>query len=580
MLWIDITFVTRINDLLSQSLIVACGRSCSDRRLEVVKLFGFLRADGNFPSAVTLGQYTRAIAEGFSKRSSGKSCNMTEALSNMLTDASNEIEVNYLIGSNGSNNINILDGNLVELEQSGRSWRYERDGFKDGPDLSMETNDSRHDFNLNGTTKPNKSYYTKRGHHKSWFPVVCSSSFNPRWDAGIQGKCNEFLNDFKFVALWSRATTCEKCSYILLDEEIQAGWQTQDDDAEPIDTVGCPRCFNPVYPLLGYKEMIIDSTTKQLDDIPLRDEEGPMPPQLKTTVMSHQDPDSSIGFVPYTSPSKLRYKMEKYIEEYGEDVLERERLRRLDPTIFYNLWFYCARFSLPLPLSLAVEPSADGLDAEKNSCGNWCAMASWEKSVAEEGCRSAALCILQLFEKTHDISVQGNNIATTVNQGLLQSEAPLQSDLFISDDFPMLANFNLQSYAQSDWDHPDLSEILFKLVEACDKRDLLPVIECVLQRNIDRAERYGPYDKSNTTLDCYKTLLYLTRYQCTSAFHRFFPGVVRPCKGWHFWCPTGTVSVFDRMFRDAVVRLRSHGTKIHEPSDQALGFRSVFGQIV
>jgi hypothetical protein len=448
----------------------------------------------------------------------------------------------------------------------------------------METSDSKQDLIPNGTIKANKSYYTKRGHHKSWFPVTCSSSFNPLWDAVIQGESQEFLNEFKFIALWSRATTCERCSYVLLDEEIQGGWQTQDDDTEPIDTVGCPRCFNRVYPLLGYKEMTIDSRTKELQDMPLRDEEGPMPPQLKNKFNSHQDPDSSIGFVPYTSPSKLRYKLEKYVEEYGEDVLERERLRRLDPTIFYNFWWYCARFSLPLPL--AIEPSVvsiEGNDAEKPGCCHWCAIASWDKSVAEEGCRSAALCILQLFEKTNAISVQANSAKATANLGLLQSDSSLLSDLLISDDFPILANFNLQAYAQSDWDHPDLSEILFKLVEACDKRDLLPVIECILQRNLDRTERYGPCDKDSSSLDCYKTLLYLTRYQCTSAFHRFFPAVSRPCRGWHFWCPTGTVSIFDRMFRDAVDRLRLNGrlhTKIHEPSDQALGFRSVFGQLV
>ena len=52
-------------------LIVACGRADSDRRQELVRLFGLLRSDGIFPSAVTLGQYTRAIAEGFSKQSCG-----------------------------------------------------------------------------------------------------------------------------------------------------------------------------------------------------------------------------------------------------------------------------------------------------------------------------------------------------------------------------------------------------------------------------------------------------------------------------------------------------------------------------
>jgi len=42
-----------------RALMVACGRTTSDRRVELVKLFGLLRSDGIFPSAVTLGQYTR-----------------------------------------------------------------------------------------------------------------------------------------------------------------------------------------------------------------------------------------------------------------------------------------------------------------------------------------------------------------------------------------------------------------------------------------------------------------------------------------------------------------------------------------
>ena len=55
-----------------RALIVACGRTNSDRRVELVKLFGLLRSDGIFPSAVTLGQYTRALAEGYSKRAAAE----------------------------------------------------------------------------------------------------------------------------------------------------------------------------------------------------------------------------------------------------------------------------------------------------------------------------------------------------------------------------------------------------------------------------------------------------------------------------------------------------------------------------
>ena len=52
-----------------RALIVACRRSGSDRRVELVVLFRFLRSDTIFSSAVTLGQYKKAIAEEFLMRS-------------------------------------------------------------------------------------------------------------------------------------------------------------------------------------------------------------------------------------------------------------------------------------------------------------------------------------------------------------------------------------------------------------------------------------------------------------------------------------------------------------------------------
>ena len=51
-----------------QAFIVACGRSGSDRQVELVVLFWLLRSDAIFQSTVTLGQYTKAITEEFSMR--------------------------------------------------------------------------------------------------------------------------------------------------------------------------------------------------------------------------------------------------------------------------------------------------------------------------------------------------------------------------------------------------------------------------------------------------------------------------------------------------------------------------------
>jgi len=39
----------------------------------------------------------------------------------------------------------------------------------------------------------------------------------------------------------------------------------------------------------------------------------------------------------------------------------------------------------------------------------------------------------------------------------------------LTENIPLLANLNLQAIGQGDWDNGDLSKILVKLVEACDR---------------------------------------------------------------------------------------------------------------
>lgn len=155
--------------------------------------------------------------------------------------------------------------------------------------------------------------------------------------------------------------------------------------------------------------------------------------------------------------------------------------------------------------------------------------------------------------------------------------------------------------------------VLVALVKACETRDLLPVIECVFQRNHVRGALKQinsstslnnlSFESASTTtfslgtsteaslrptakeLECYRTILYLARYQCTTAFHAFFPTTTRPCKGYHFWCAQGTapLPIFDRAFREAA---DTYGKRekmlvpIPEISGVALGFRSVFGHII
>ncbi len=174
-----------------------------------------------------------------------------------------------------------------------------------------------------------------------------------------------------------------------------------------------------------------------------------------------------------------------------------------------------------------------------------------DRQVAMRGCYSCAKILLDAMP-SEDTLVSG-------------SEESIES----LDDFPLLSKFNLSGYYSNVWDHPDLSEILVSLVQACDKRDFRPVVESVLRRG--------------GNIDCYRTILYLAKYQCTSAFHAFFPATIKPCKGYHFWCPMAPLPIFDRLFREAVQNVRTNNVgiaPIHEVQEISLAFRSVFGHLM
>ncbi|KAL7544101.1 hypothetical protein ACHAXR_013579, partial [Thalassiosira sp. AJA248-18] len=572
-----------------RALIVACGRCGTDRRIELMKLYGLMRSDGIFPNAVTLGQYTRAIAEGYS---------------NVNVDGGTKVGMQLVLPSDGPIkrecfDLEVLANNSI-LEESGLKWRSRG---KDNPVVTVQPASrvdgagSKDDQNQPPTISPSKTFDTVTTQRsvktkRSWQPVSCSSSFRP--ESNVED--GPETDNIRLFALWSRATTCKACSYAPLDEEIQGGWDVIHNKLETESTVVCPRCSGMILPLIGYEEMTVAELLEpensngasaprgsDLDvsgvtqDADLID----VPPQLEPSIMNRRASLSTkeqgqSGFVTYFSPQKLRMMLEELLLEYGEEALDRDRLRMINPEVLFNLWWYSARFSLPLPLaitSLLNEGNADDTsDSGKDDVPSateafdCCAFASWDKTVALHGCRSAAKAI---------------SAAQTLSS-TSTSDRFLREKLFDNPntDIPLLSFFNLQSYAQGDWDHPDFSEILVALVKACETRDLLPVVECVFQRNQARQEMaqgasnsindasfesagtmnfsFGAsteasFSPSSIELDCYRTILYLARYQCTTAFHAFFPTTIRACKGYHFWCAQGTspLPIFDRAFREA-----------------------------
>mmetsp|Transcript_29663 Transcript_29663/g.71384 ORF Transcript_29663/g.71384 Transcript_29663/m.71384 type:complete len:1767 (+) Transcript_29663:2-5302(+) len=548
-----------------RALIVACGRTKSDRRMELVKLFGLLRSDGIFPSAVTLGQYTRALAEGYSKRSIGTTEDSVRQTDDPTTEnAKPEIVATVPKILEPGLFLSSLDGNLNSLEEAGRRWRQKK--YQEQDPVSSQEKPA-----LNDTSQLVQVDQIKKRSSKPWLPVSMSSSFllHTRSPESVPSSGRLEKESIRLVAIWSRTQVCESCGYVLFDEEIQAGWDViQANDTS--DSVKCPRCSHLFVPMLGYKEFSIEEalTIAEASKTPgNRDNKTkPLPPQMGS-VVGHAD----AAYVTYISPASMRLSLEKQIKENGEGILERDALKRLDPQLYYNLWWYSARFSLPLPL-----PVSDSMSK------HYCAFAAWDYSVAVRACHSCARVLYPFSteRQTHH-------------------ELTIESAESLGDD-PLLSKFNLQGYFSHVWDHEDLSGILVCLVEACDKRDFKPAIERLIGCNERRRKNLTSnedgdakhfsgstfVDQTNFEYDVYRTILYLAKYQCTTAFHAFFPATLKPCKGYHFWCPVAPIPIFDRLFRDGFERIQSRKQNPSPSasgmgvSDVALAFRSVFGHIV
>ena len=192
--------------LYPSSLIIACGRVDSDRRQDVVKLCGLLRSDGIFPSAVTLGQYTRAIAEGYSKQNSGTANSIiSEAVRDNIPSHEEEA-MERLRNLHIPNVLDFLDGNIVYLDDAGarcRQGREVRRSEKANKEVAKkQTSEGASTVPPSTSQKEyaNQKQRYARKNQKAWLPV--STSFSPHWrptkpiDESI-----DLMSDFRFIAL-------------------------------------------------------------------------------------------------------------------------------------------------------------------------------------------------------------------------------------------------------------------------------------------------------------------------------------------------------------------------------------------
>ncbi len=83
-------------------------------------------------------------------------------------------------------------------------------------------------------------------------------------------------------------------------------------------------------------------------------------------------------------------------QEHGEQALYRETMLELCPDLFWNLWWYSARFGLPLPLPSRATTTTDG-GATRVPLPQMLLLAGWDARVVERGAQ-AALATLHAFQ--------------------------------------------------------------------------------------------------------------------------------------------------------------------------------------
>uniref|UniRef100_A0A665U9C2 DENN/MADD domain containing 4B n=1 Tax=Echeneis naucrates TaxID=173247 RepID=A0A665U9C2_ECHNA len=186
------------------------------------------------------------------------------------------------------------------------------------------------------------------------------------WDANQEGAGLEVL--------LSSCSLCRSCNSLVYDEEIMAGWTSDDSNLNS----SCPFCSASFVPFLnaeicdlGPVSSLERSTWNMEDEV----ESAVRPPSGHDASLRHQcnglSEDSSsetssysenMGGAPqvtvaYLSPLVLRKELESLLENEGEAVLAQPQFLDSHSIIFWNLVWYFQRLGLPSNLLQLVQAS-------------------------------------------------------------------------------------------------------------------------------------------------------------------------------------------------------------------------------
>ncbi|XP_043974040.1 DENN domain-containing protein 4B-like isoform X2 [Gambusia affinis] len=188
------------------------------------------------------------------------------------------------------------------------------------------------------------------------------------WDANQEGAGIEVL--------MSSCSLCRSCNSLVYDEEIMAGWTSDDSNLNS----SCPFCAASFVPFLNAEicdpgpVSSAERCTMNLEDeveSAVRPPSGPQCNGLSDdsssetstySVTSKATTVSSVGGTPqvtvaYLSPLVLRKELESLLENEGESVLAQPQFLDSHSIIFWNLVWYFQRLGLPSNLLQLVRSS-------------------------------------------------------------------------------------------------------------------------------------------------------------------------------------------------------------------------------
>ncbi|KAM8870366.1 DENN domain-containing protein 4B isoform 1-T2 [Spinachia spinachia] len=192
------------------------------------------------------------------------------------------------------------------------------------------------------------------------------------WDANQQKTGLEVL--------MSSCSLCRSCNSLVYDEEIMAGWTSDDSNLNS----SCPFCCASFVPFLNAEvcdlgpvvsaeptnwnmEDMVESDVRPLKDQELKNQVNGLSDDSSSETSSYSDNSrttmaSSLGGAPqvtvaYLSPLVLRKELESLLENEGEAVLAQPQFLENHSIIFWNLVWFFQRLGLPSNLLQLVRAS-------------------------------------------------------------------------------------------------------------------------------------------------------------------------------------------------------------------------------